>query len=148
MSHVAKVELEVKDLSALASAAAALGLELVLGQKTFKWYGTWVDDYSAADAAYKNGIAVEDYGKCQHAIRVPGNSRAYEIGVVQRDCKWVLVYDFYAGGCGLEEKAGKGLAKLKQQYGAEVTKKTLAGRGYVCKEEWKNGRLQVTATKR
>ncbi len=149
MSHVAKVELEIKDLESLAKACSALGLEFVANQESFKWYGRWVNDYSAADAAYRNGIDVKDYGKCQHAIRVAGNARAYEVGVVRAaDGKWSLVYDNWQGGSGLEAVAGKGLGKLKQQYGAEVAKKVMVRKGFAVSEKWENGRLQVSCVKR
>jgi hypothetical protein len=37
MSHISKIELEVKDLSVLGAACKRLGLELVQGQTTYKW---------------------------------------------------------------------------------------------------------------
>ena len=61
MSHISKIELEVKDIQVLISACKRLGLELLKGQKTFKWYG-------------------KEAG-CDHAVRVPGAD--YEIGVVK-----------------------------------------------------------------
>ena len=39
MSHISKIELEVKDLSTLKQACTRLGLTMVEGKKTFKWYG-------------------------------------------------------------------------------------------------------------
>src|SRR6266576_2837582 len=99
MSHAATVEIELKDLESLAKAAEQLGLEFRQGQKTYKWYGRWVDDYHGEDAAYKNGIKPEEYGKCEHALRVKGNDSAYEVGVVKKpNGTWGLIWDFYAGG--------------------------------------------------
>lgn len=131
MSHVATVKVEVKDLDALRAACAAAGLEWREGQKTFKWFGTWVNDYDGENAAFRSGIAPADYGKCDHAIGVPGNERAYEIGVVARpDGTYALAWDFYHGGQGLETVAGPGCSRLVQAYAGEVAKRTLRRQGY------------------
>ena len=39
MSHISKIELEVKDLGTLRQACIRLGLNMLEGKKTFKWYG-------------------------------------------------------------------------------------------------------------
>ena len=51
MSHISKIEIEVKDLGVLKMACDRLGLEFMHGQTEFRWYGT--------------------SAKCAHAIRVP-----------------------------------------------------------------------------
>ena len=147
MSHVSKVAIEITDLTALAKAAVALGGELVLGQKTFKWFGKWMNDYAADDAAYKQGIKPEDYGKCEHAIRVPG--AGYEIGVMKnpQGPGFVLVYDNWQRGQGLEKVVGKNCGKLVQQYGAEKAKAVMSKKGFRCQEKWVEGKLQVAFTK-
>jgi hypothetical protein len=99
MSHVAMVSIEIKDLDALKVAAEECGLEFRENQKTYKWYGKWMNDYSGDDAAYKAGLDPKDYGKCAHAIGVPNNNRAYEIGVIDKgEGKYGLVWDFWQGG--------------------------------------------------
>lgn len=132
MSHVTRMELVVKDLESLKKAAADCGLEFVEGQKTHRWYGQFVGDYSEANAAYKNGIKPEDYGKCEHAIRVPNNPGAYEVGVVKNPAGpgYVLVADFWAGGKGLEAFTGQNCSKLAQNYGVQVSQKTMRGMGF------------------
>ena len=80
MSHVSSVRIEIRSLEALRLACRRLGLQLNEGQKTHKWYGRWVGDYHGADAAFHHGIKPEDYGKCEHAISIPGDDEAYEIG--------------------------------------------------------------------
>ena len=62
MSHIAKIELEVTDLDSLIRACQHIGLNLVRGKTTFKWF---------------NGN-----GKCDHAIEIPDVS--YEIGIVYK----------------------------------------------------------------
>jgi hypothetical protein len=121
MSHVASIEIEVRDLEALKAACRTLGLEFVADQRTYRWYGRHVGDYPLPQ-----GFTVEDLGRCDHAIRVPGNSLAYEIGVTRRrDGRpgYVLLWDFWRGGYGLEERVGKDACKLKQAYAVEAAKR-------------------------
>jgi hypothetical protein len=133
MSHVASVELEVDDIPSLKEAAKAMGLEFVENQKTYKWFGRFMNDYSGANAAHLHGINPKDYGKCEHAIRIPGDSKAYEIGVVKRaDGKpgYQLVWDFWAGGYGLRAKIGNDGGLLKQSYAVMRAKKEMLRKGY------------------
>lgn len=81
MSHMICVKSKFKDLEALEKACKNLGWTFHKNQKTFKWYGTWVNDYSEEDAAYLNGVKVEDFGKCSHAISIPGCK--YQAGLVE-----------------------------------------------------------------
>lgn len=121
MSHVADMCLEVNDLNALDEACKELGLELVRGQTTYKWWG-----YSVGDYPLPAGFTTKDLGKCDHAIRIPNNHQAYEIGVVARkDGKpgYTLLWDFYAGGYGMQEKVGKDGGLLKQHYSIQRAKK-------------------------
>lgn len=127
MSHVSTIELEIKDLEALKAACQRLGYEFRAGQTTYRWYGRFVGDYPLP-AGYK----VEDLGRCTHAIRVPGAD--YEIGVVTRDGKTTLLWDFFRPG-GLEAVIGQGGAKLKQVYAAEATKRAARKAGYMVTEK-------------
>jgi|SRR6266853_1146947 len=131
MSHVATVEVEIRDLDALRAACAAAGLEFREGQRTFRWYGRWVKDYNGQDAAFRAGIDPKDYGKCEHAIGVPGNAQAYEIGVVKKPGGgYLLAWDFFMGGYGLEKVAGKGCLNLVRSYVGQVAQRTLRRQGY------------------
>lgn len=150
MSHVATVNLQIKDLVALKEACGKLGLEFRQGQETFKWYGRWVNDYSAEDAAYRNGISTEDYGKCLHAIGVKGDENAYEVGVVKNPngAGYTLVYDNWSGGKGLEAKIGQGCTALKQQYAATVARRQAMKQGFRVREVTRaDGSIQLIATK-
>jgi hypothetical protein len=123
MSHVVEIDLAIKDLPALAEACKCLGLELVMDQHTYKWFGRSVGDYPIP-----TGYSVKDLGKCDHAIRIPDNKNAYEMGVVKaRGGKegYALIWDFFAGGHGLQEKVGKDACKLTQAYQKELFQKTL-----------------------
>src|SRR5438552_1836555 len=114
MSHVSTFEFAVTDLDALDKACSEIGLELVRDQKQYKWFGRSVGDYPLPE-----GFSEKDLGKCEHAIRIPGNRSAYEIGVVKSrtGTGYQLVWDFWQGGYGMEKMVGgKDGDKLKQQY--------------------------------
>ena len=71
MSHVATVAPVIKNLDALERACEELGLVLKRGQRTHKWYGTWVQDYNAEDAAYRIcKERFEQFGTAGHAPRI------------------------------------------------------------------------------
>ena len=110
MSHVAMLDVIVNDIDALEKACQECGLELVRGKSDWLWWGRWVADYHASDAAYKNGIDPSTYGKnALHVIRVPGNTEAYEIGVYAnpKGEGYVLCYDFYGSqGAAISKKVG------------------------------------------
>jgi len=68
MSHIAEIEIEIKDLDALEAAARSLGLELARRQTTYRWYGELLEGHPLPA-----GFTKADLGRCDHAIRVPGN---------------------------------------------------------------------------
>lgn len=150
MSHVAAVELEILDLKALKATAERLGFEFIEGQKTFKWYGRWLNDWrdQTRAAAYK-GFDPSKFGHCEHAIRIKGGS-AYEIGVVHSPTGkgYELIYDAYgSAGAQLEMLGGKGMEKFKQPYAVEVARRKLIKQGYKVKEIQKDGRIRLQAHK-
>ena len=155
MSHVVAVNIQVKDLDCLEKACKTLGLQLNRGQKTHKWYGRWVGDYHQDDAAYKNGVDPKTFGQCEHAISIPGNKAAYEIGVIPVKDKpgtYNLLWDFWNGGNGLQELVGRDTGLLKQQYAKEVAKKQLQAltyKGYMLQEsvDADNGDIVLKAVK-
>ena len=111
MSHVSKIELEIKDLEALKAACKRLGFHFRNGQKTYQWYGRWV-----GDSPLPEGITEEGLGKCDHAIHVPGAK--YEIGIVKKGKSYILLWDSWVKG-GLSKYIGKDAGKLKQIYAVE-----------------------------
>lgn len=125
MSHVTKIEIEIRDLEALAAACTRIGCTFVPGQGFYAWYGT-----SVGDTPLPEGFAEEDLGKCEHAIRVPRAS--YEIGVVSRrdgQPGYALLWDSWSAG-GLEHELGKGARKLVQAYGVEAATRAARRQGY------------------
>lgn len=126
MSHVAKIELEITDLDSLKVACKSLGLEFVCNQKTYAWYGRHVGDYPLPE-----GMTIEDMGRCDHVIRVPGAT--YEVGVVRRGNKFALLWDFYRGG-GLERVLGRAAGRLKKAYAVERVRREAQIKGYHVQE--------------
>lgn len=122
MSHVSALSMTVaeEELPMVKQVAENLGLVFNEGQTSHKWYGRWVNDYGADDAAYHQGIKPEDYGKCSHALSVPGNPNAYEVGLVKTENnKYKFVFDFWAGGQGLCAHIGPKGEKLLQEIGTQ-----------------------------
>jgi hypothetical protein len=106
MSHISKIELEVRDLAVLGQACSRLGLDLQRGKKTFKWYS--------------------NEAPCDLAIRVPGAN--YEIGVLNRNGLYELNCDFYDRN--IEKVIGKQGGLLKQVYAVEKAKVEARKKGY------------------
>lgn len=145
MSHVVKMDLRIESLDALADACKTLGLELVLGQKTYKWFGRFV-----GDSPMPEGFTREELGKCLHAIRIPGHKEAYEIGVVNRKDGvpgFTLLWDFWAGGYGMQAAVGKNGGLMKQAYFIARAKKEALRKGYRTTQVVRkpNGNLQLEA---
>lgn len=129
MSHVAQIDVEIRDLDALQEACGRVGLELIREQKTYRWFGEHIGDYPLPA-----GFAAEDLGKCEHAVRIPGPGNvAYEIGVCKRrDGRpgYTLMWDFFGGGQGLVHVAGKDCCKLRQAYALVVAKRAAMKQGF------------------
>lgn len=115
MSHVVTCEATITDLEALKLACKRLGWVFKEGQKTYRWFGQHVGDYPLP-----KGFKVEDMGKCDHAIEVPGVN--YEIGLVRKGAGFTPIYDFYDSGLRSAVGGIKG-EKLVQHYGVEWAKR-------------------------
>ena len=139
MSHVARIEIDIKDLDALKAACVQLGLEFVPNQQSYAWYGQYVGDTPLPD-----GFTAADLGRCDHAIRVPG--ARYEVGVVHRNGKYHLLWDFYRSG-GLERVLGKGAGRLKQAYSVERVRREARLQGYRLRERRTERGIRMVLTK-
>jgi len=107
MSHISKIELEVKDLRTLKQACSRLGFNFLEDKKTFKWYG-------------------QEESHCDHAIHVPGAT--YEIGVIKKGDTFELQCDYWDSAIGKAIGGNGGL--LKQAYAIERTKTEARRKGY------------------
>lgn len=133
MSHIASVDLELRDLDALAKAADHLGLELVRDCQTFNYYG------GSRDAAI-------------HKLRLKdAPAGAYEIGLRYTDASqkaYQPAWDTYGQhGQALVRAAGQDCVELKKRYAAEVSAKELRRKGYSVAITQQDNRLRVRATK-
>ena len=126
MSHTVEISnLLIRDLEALKRAGERLGLEFAPHQTTYRWYGRSVGDHPLPI-----GFTTEEMGHCEHALRIPNNDTAYEIGIVtRRDGQpgYALHWDFWNGGYGLTDKIGESGERLRQAYALEVTLGQLTG---------------------
>ena len=116
MSHISKIEVEIHSLEDLKQACKQLAFQFCENQKTHKWYGTSRESENNTD-----------FGKCGHAIRVPGCK--YEIGVVKKGNLFNLLWDSYHTG-GLEKRIGKDAGFLKQAYSVQRIKREARIKGY------------------
>ena len=117
MSHVTTIQFnEVWEIPVLKQMCKDQNWEWREGQKTYKWYGQFMDDYPLPPGFTRN-----DLGRCDHAIKIPGAK--YEIGVVKKDGEWKLLWDFWESG-GLQQKLGQNAGLLKQAYGMAKTRVT------------------------
>lgn len=141
MSHISSIKLKILDEQCLHTAMIKSGLER-REKKTHKWYGVFVGDYPL-----EAGMNVKDMGKCDFAYGIPGNAKAYEVGVVrQPDGSLKLMWDFWNGGFGLQEKIGREGCKLISEYEAQVYYKQMASQGYEVSEvTLPDGTRQLTA---
>lgn len=132
MSHVVKIELEIKDLGALRDACKALGIELEqlqtvpnsLNPHKFNWWG-WSD----GDYPLPKGMTKDQLGTCAHRINVKGTY--WQIGIFQTaPGKYTPVFDFYGSrGEPLMNAIGQQGEKLKQQYAIAVAKRAALQKG-------------------
>lgn len=142
MSHVCKVELQIKDLAALEAACRAVGLELVRGQKTYRWYS---DLNPGANRAYRRS---ETDGHCDHAIRIPGaDGEEHEIGVA-RTASGAYELRWDPMGRIVEMVGGSDARKLRQEYSSAVATKWYKQHGYrVSRSVKADGRIVLNASK-
>lgn len=139
MSHVATVDVEIKNLDWLEKACRKIGLEFVRGQTKF--------------FAYANR-------KCEHAIRVAGLTgqedlvkalRTYEIGVTERKDGlpgYLLSFDMHAGGNGLKAIVGEKCSKLVQAYTTVAARETAQRQGMrVSEQRLADGSIRLVLSK-
>lgn len=126
MSHIVAMDLSIESLDALEEACSLLGLQLARDQKTYRWWGRFVGDSPAP-----KGVKISDLGKCLHAIKIPDNKNAYEIGVIRAEAGgFQLLYDFYgAAGQAMQKKVGETGGLLKQAYAIARAKKEAQRKG-------------------
>lgn len=114
MSHVDNIAThgEKFELEVIRVMCKRMGWTFLEGQKTYKWFGTSIGDYPIPE-----GMTVEDLGKCDHAIQVPGCR--YEVGVrLNTDGSASITADFWDGG-GLNAVLGQKGEVFWQEYNCQ-----------------------------
>lgn len=148
MSHVVCSNIIITDLDLLRKALLAFPeLKWNENRKTFNWYGSWMDDYKANDAAYRNGIDVDQYGTCDVCIQMEGVN--YEMGVVRRKDGqgWSLVWDNVSDGYKLDELLGSHAEKLVIEYSQAYIRDFAERNGFIMDETVDGeGNLVLTMT--
>ena len=149
MSHVADVDIKIRDLDALKIAVTRMGGQLMRDQKTHQWYGRFLNDWQSDRAAARRRDA-STFGTCDHAVRFDGIN--YEIGLVKEaDGSFTAIYDTYGGsgshdGQKLEAACGgAGLPTLKNEYAAAVTTRVLARKGFRVRRAEENRKITLKA---
>ena len=135
MSHIARIELEIKSLEDLKSACNRLGLKFCENEKSYKWFGRWVGDEPLPE-----DVREEDLGKCDHMIHVPGAQ--YQIGIVKKDNQYRLLWDSWQSG-GLEKVLGRNAGLLKQAYAVETIKRESRLKGHRLRETMKDNKIRL-----
>jgi len=143
MSHAVEITTVVKDLDSLERACSALGWKLIRDQKTYRWFGSWVDDSPVPEEMFtpqrlaeiramsreqRKAVMTEAMGRCDHAISVPGAD--YEVGVVKKsDGSYRLRWDYFDGKL-LKAMGGQHGGTLTQRYNMEVARREALKKGY------------------
>lgn len=133
MSHVAEIDLELKDLDAVGRAADALGMRLVRDAKTFTYYAG-------------------QQSPCVHKLvfkdAQPG---AWEVGLVYADNSLTsyrpALDDFGMQGKRITDALGRDCVELKKRYTAEVSAAQLRKQGYRVQIKQDAGQYRIRGTK-
>lgn len=140
MSHVSKIEVIINDLCALKRACQRLGFTFVEGQQTYAWYGRLV---APANTPLPDGVLESDLGHCDHAIHIP--TAVYEVGVLNRNGRWLLLADFWDSR--LRNAIGDGGGLLKQAYAIERTIQEAKRRRYRVAEQTTETGIRLTLSR-
>ena len=134
------IEPVLESIEACARAARYLGGTLDASRKTFKWWGRWEQDYHEEDAAYKQGVAVEDYGKCDAVISFPGVQ--YEVGLIKTDAGYRLIFDYVDWK--LEQlMGGKEAHRFVQEYARSAVELEAESLGYNYTTQLVEGQYEI-----
>lgn len=114
MSHISKIEIQIKDIEVLKKACQRLGYTFVENKKSFVRYAGTT--------------------QCDHVIQVPGAK--YEIGLSGSE---LLYDDFRTGGL-----TGNIPGKIKQAYASEQVKKEAKKKNYRIQEKHTQNGIKIT----
>ena len=114
MSHITLGTTTVRDIECVRAAAERLGLRLEK-RSNYRWYGRYV-----GDTALPAGLRAEDMGRNAEYVLTPtaeackkhkiDPNQVYEIGLIphpERPGEYLLAYDYWRGGFGIEKLVGE-----------------------------------------
>jgi hypothetical protein len=131
VSHVADVDIRIKDLTCFKAAVEALGGEYLATETKIRWYGRFLNDWDSQQAAV-NRIDAKRFGTTDAGVaRFKGC--AYDLGLLKNpDGSYTPYFDSYGGGghALMAKLGGMACAKLKDEYAAAVAMRTLARKGF------------------
>lgn len=146
MSHVVKINTRLTDLEAVKLTCAELTkitgrkVELVQGQKTYRWYGRSVEDYPLPE-----GFTAEDLGHCDHVIKIDGAT--YDIGLARAKdgAGYVMLFDYYCQDVMLEVIGGEKANRFLQTYALNKTEREMRkiGISSLKRQVLPNGKIAV-----
>ena len=164
MSHVSiasgeRIQQNELDLEATRLACDELGLVFCRDTTTYQWFGKWVGDYHASDAAYKQ-VDPKTFGLCKHMIRrkwtqdeeirykKQPEARPYEIGLVEMpDGGLTAMFDHYGSGREIMKLVGGKTCGLLMatiaKYKTILKAATVAGHYVKSIEKLENGKVHV-----
>lgn len=152
MSHITTMAVKVTDIEAARLAAQEFGA--VLERKsTYNWYSRSVGDYPLPA-----GMTVDQLGKCDYVIRIPGVR--YEVGLVKQGDGYIFAWDFYGydgnsehdghkllRAFGTEGQPERGVHKLAQAYSVHAVTRAAKKQGYmVARKQGQNGATRLVVT--
>ena len=127
MSHITTCEVQITDLGAFEAACQECGVELRRDRETFKNYGG------------RNS-------PCEMAVVLPGNERAFELGLVRSaDGKgYTIQMDNWQKGYGMNDRVGHDACTLRQLYGVHAAMAAAKKQGMsVARQQLADGSIRV-----
>jgi hypothetical protein len=127
MSHITTIQFQenwnIKTLELMCQLA---GWQFNKNKGTYSCYHKWMGD-TAPPPGFTAEWMENNYGRCDHEITIP--DAKYSIGILEKDGKTHLLWDFWNKGYGLQNAIGKDGGKLKQAYSIAKTIEQCAAEG-------------------
>ena len=119
MSHITAIEFQENwEIETLKAMCQLTGWQFNENKKNYSCYHAWVGD-TPPPPGFTAHEMKEQIGKCSHEIKVPNAD--YSIGIVEKEGKIHLLYDYWQGGYGLQKALGQSGGILKQNYSIAKT---------------------------
>jgi hypothetical protein len=139
MSHVTASLAIITDLECLKRVLAKRfpKCHWIEGKQTYEWNGEFYDDWGDDNehrTARARGVSPDQYGKCDHVIRVDGGK--WEVGVTKRTDGqgYTLVWDMWRGHH-INKAIGQDAEILMTAYNQEFVSAYAETHGYMVQQE-------------